>query len=155
MVKKMQKKGLKLVAAAAMLASSLVSAVPGFAYPERPESARVVYEMWYFPCRVVSMIATTAWDAPTGVFTDGVKGAIGGTKMVARNLGKEDGAYERVAGALVGGPVGLVAGGLYGSLHGTAYGMHHGFVGYPSPHSGSHSMIFQGKGFVVPYDDNY
>ena len=23
------------------------------------------------------------------------------------------------------------------------------------PTSGSHSMIFQGKGFVVPYDDNY
>jgi len=101
------------------------------------------------------MVATTAWDIPTGAFSDGIKGAIGGTKMVARNLGKEDGAYEMVAGAMTGGPVGLVAGSAYGVIHGAAYGMHHGFVGYPSPHSGSHSMIFQGKGFVVPYDDNY
>ncbi len=151
----MQKKCLNLVAAAAMLATTVIGALPSYAYPERPESARVVYEFWYFPCRVVSMLVTTAWDTPTGVFTDSVKGAIGGTKMVARNLGKEDGAYELVAGALTGGPVGLVAGGVYGSIHGTAYGIHHGFVGYPSPHSGSHSMIFQGKGFVVPYDDNY
>jgi hypothetical protein len=135
---------------------TLGMAAPSFAYPERPESARVIYEMWYFPCRVVSMAATTLWDVPTAAFQDGIKGAIGGTKMVARNLGKEDGSYETVAGALVGGPVGLVAGGLYGGLvHGPAYGIHHGFVGYPSPHSGSHSMIFQGKGFVVPYDDNY
>jgi hypothetical protein len=48
-----------------------------------------------------------------------------------------------------------VAGASYGVLHGFFYGVHHGFVGYPSPHSGSHSMLFQGKGFVVPYDDNY
>ena len=75
--------------------------------------------------------------------------------MVARNLGNEDGPYELVAGSLVGAPIGMVAGALYGVGHGTTYGIHHGFVGYPSPHSGSHSMIFQGKGFVVPYDDNY
>ncbi len=131
------------------------AATPSFAYPERPESARVIYEMWYFPCRVVSMVVTTAWDVPTGSFQDAVKGAIGGTKMVARNLGNEDGTVHLVAGAVTGGPVGMVAGGVYGLGHGAIYGMHHGFVGYPSPHSGSHSMIFQGKGFVVPYDDNY
>lgn len=129
--------------------------VPSFAYPERPESARVWYEIEYFPCRLVSMVVTTAWDVPTAMFQDAIKGSIGGTKMVARNLGDEDGVYELIAGGLTGGPVGFVAGGAYGALHGAAYGMHHGFVGYPSPHSGSHSMIFQGKGFVVPYDDNY
>ncbi len=149
----MQKKILTSLLAAVGLAVGL--SAPSMAYPERPESARVIYEMWYFPCRVVSMVATTAWDIPTAAFSDGIKGAIGGTKMVARNLGKEDGAYEMVAGAMTGGPVGLVAGSAYGVIHGAAYGMHHGFVGYPSPHSGSHSMIFQGKGFVVPYDDNY
>jgi hypothetical protein len=101
------------------------------------------------------MAVTTIWDVPTAAFQDAIKGAIGGTKMVSRNLGKEDGTYELVAGGLTGGPVGLLAGGLYGARHGLFYGMHHGFVGYPSPHSGSHSMIFQGKGFVVPYDDNY
>ncbi len=149
----MQKKILTSLLAAVGLAVGL--SAPSMAYPERPESARVIYEMWYFPCRVVSMVATTAWDIPTAAMSDGIKGAIGGTKMVARNLGKEDGAYEMVAGAMTGGPVGLVAGSAYGMIHGAAYGMHHGFVGYPSPHSGSHSMIFQGKGFVVPYDDNY
>jgi hypothetical protein len=149
----MQKKILTSLLAAMGLAMSLQA--PSMAYPERPESARVIYEMWYFPCRVVSMVVTTAWDVPTAAFSDGIKGAIGGTKMVARNLGKEDGVYEMVAGGLTGGPVGLVAGSAYGVLHGAAYGMKHGFVGYPSPHSGSHSMIFQGKGFVVPYDDNY
>lgn len=149
----MQKKILTSLLAALGLAMSL--SAPGIAYPERPESARVIYEMWYFPCRLVSMAVTTAWDVPTAAFSDGIKGAIGGTKMVARNLGKEDGVYEMVAGAVTGGPAGLVAGSAYGVLHGAGYGLKHGFIGYPSPHSGSHSMIFQGKGFVVPYDDNY
>ena len=148
------KKVLSTLLVAAGLAMGL-SAAPSMAYPERPESARVYYELWYFPCRVVSMVVTTAWDVPTAAFQDAVKGSIGGTKMVARNLGKEDGVYELIAGGVTGGPVGFVAGGAYGVLHGFAYGVHHGFVGYPSPHSGSHSMIFQGKGFVVPYDDNY
>ncbi|MBA3856321.1 MAG: hypothetical protein C0507_05365 [Cyanobacteria bacterium PR.3.49] len=153
MVKIMRKKVLSSLLLAAGLLTSV--AAPSFAYPERPESARVYYEIAYFPCRLVSMAVTTIWDVPTAAFQDAVKGAIGGTKMVSRNLGKEDGTYELVAGGLVGGPVGLLAGGLYGARHGLFYGMHHGFVGYPSPHSGSHSMIFQGKGFVVPYDDNY
>lgn len=149
----MQKKLVSSLLAAAGLVMGL--SAPSMAYPERPESARVVYEMWYFPVRCVSAVASIAWDAPTAALSDGIKGAIGGTKMVARNLGKEDGVYEMVAGALTGGPVGLVGGGTYGVLHGTGYGLKHGFVGYPSPHSGSHSMLFQGKGFVVPYDDNY
>ena len=101
------------------------------------------------------MIVTTAWDVPTASFQDSIKGAIGGTRMVARNVGKEDGTYELLAGGVTGGPVGAAGGAAYGLLHGAAYGIHHGFVGYPSPHSGSHSMLFQGKGFVVPYDDNY
>jgi len=125
------------------------------AYPERPSSARVYYECWYFPVRLVSMVSAVAWDVPTASFQDGIKGAIGGTKMVARNLGKEDGVYEMIAGGLTGGPVGLVGGAAYGLIHGFGYGVHHGFVGYPSPHSGSHSMLFQGKAYVVPYDDNY
>jgi len=125
------------------------------AYPERPSSARVQYELWYFPVRLVSMVSAVAWDVPTGAFQDGIKGALGGTKMVARNLGKEDGVYELIAGGLTGGPVGLVGGAAYGLIHGLGYGMWHGFVGYPSPHSGSHSMLFQGKAYVVPYDDNY
>ena len=148
----MQKKILSSLLVAAGL---LAGVAPGMAYPERPESARVIYEMWYFPCRLVSMAVTTAWDVPTAAFQDGIKGAIGGTKMVARNLGNEDCVYEMVAGSVTGGPVGLVAGSAYGVLHGAGYGIKHGFVGYPSPHSCSHSMIFQGKGFVVPYDDNY
>ncbi len=152
-MKTMQKKLLSSILAAAGLMVGL--AAPSLAYPERPESARVQYEMYYFPFRLTSMVVTTAWDVPTAIFQDAIKGAIGGTKMVARNLGKEDGIYELVAGAVTGGPVGMLAGGAYGAHHGLAYGMKHGFVGYPSPHSGSHSMIFQGKGFVVPYDDNY
>lgn len=149
----MRKQILATVLAAA--SSALALAAPSFAYPERPESARVVYEFWYFPWRCLSMAVTTAWDVPTASFQDAIKGAIGGTKMVARNLGNEDGTYELVAGGLTGGPVGLAAGATYGVFHGFVYGVHHGFMGYPSPHSGSHSMIFQGKGFVVPYDDNY
>jgi len=150
---KMRKKVISGLLAAAGLVAGL--AAPSLAYPERPESARVYYEIEYFPCRVISMIVTTAWDVPTAAFQDGVKGAIGGTKMVARNLGKEDGTYELLAGGVTGGPAGLAIGSTYGLFHGFVYGVHHGFVGYPSPHSGSHSMIFQGKGFVVPYDDNY
>lgn len=149
----MRKKVISGLLAAAGLVAGL--AAPSLAYPERPESARVYYEIEYFPCRVISMIVTTAWDVPTAAFQDGVKGAIGGTKMVARNLGKEDGTYELLAGGVTGGPAGLAIGSTYGLFHGFVYGVHHGFVGYPSPHSGSHSMIFQGKGFVVPYDDNY
>lgn len=149
----MRKKVLSTLLAIAGLTAGLTA--PSMAYPERPESARVYYEIEYFPCRVISMLVTTAWDVPTGMFQDAIKGSIGGTKMVARNLGNEDGTYELIAGGVTGGPVGFVTGGAYGVLHGFAYGVHHGFVGYPSPHSGSHSMIFQGKGFVVPYDDNY
>ena len=149
----MSKKLISGLLAAAGLVAGL--AAPSLAYPERPESARVYYEIEYFPCRLISMVVTTAWDVPTASFQDAVKGAIGGTKMVARNLGKEDGTYEMLAGGVSGGPVGFAAGGTYGLFHGFVYGVHHGFVGYPSPHSGSHSMIFQGKGFVVPYDDNY
>jgi hypothetical protein len=149
----MGKKILSAVLAGIGLAVAAVA--PSFAYPERPESARVYYEIEYFPVRLISMAVTTAWDVPTAAFQDAIKGSIGGTKMVARNLGNEDGVYELAAGGLVGGPVGAVAGGTYGVMHGFFYGVHHGFCGYPSPHSGSHSMLFQGKAFVVPYDDNY
>jgi hypothetical protein len=154
MVIKMRKSVLASVLAVLGVSIGAIAA-PTFAYPERPESARVWYEIEYFPVRLVSMTATTIWDVSTAPLTDGIKGAIGGTKMVARNIGKEDGSYELVAGGLTGGPAGLAAGGAYGVIHGFFYGMKHGFVGYPSPHSGSHSMLFQGKGFVVPYDDNY
>lgn len=153
MVKNMRKKILSSVLAAVALTCGLSASVS--AYPERPGSARVFYECWYFPVRLVSMVSAWAWDVPTAAFQDGVKGSIGGTKMVARNLGKEDGVYEMIAGGLTGGPVGAVGGAAYGLIHGFGYGTHHGFCGYPSPHSGSHSMLFQGKGFVVPYDDNY
>lgn len=149
----MQRKLLVSVLLAQALA--LLSYIPTVAYPERPESARVWYEIEYFPVRLISMAVTTAWDVPTASFQDGVKGAIGATHMVSRNIGKEDGTYELVAGGVTGGPVGMAAGATYGVMHGFVYGVHHGFVGYPSPHSGSHSMLFQGRGFVVPYDDNY
>jgi len=146
----------KTILASAIIALGLLSgSSPGIAYPARPESARVWYEIEYFPVRLVSMVASMVWDAPTGMFQDSVKGAIGGTRCVARNIGNENGTYELVAGGITGGSVGLAAGGTYGVFHGLAYGMHHGFVGYPSPNSGSHSMLFQGKAFVVPYDDNY
>ncbi len=134
---------------------SLVNSFPGFAYPPRPESARVWYEIEYFPVRFISMVRTVVWDVPTASFQDAIKGAIGGTRVVARNVGKEDGTYELVAGGLTGGPVGFASGSAYGLLHGFSYGVKHGFVGYPSPNSGSHSMLFQGKAYVVPYDDNY
>lgn len=138
-----------LAAAAAMLPTACM------AYPERPSDWRVQYEAYYFPVRVISMLTAVMWDVPTGAFQDGVKGAIGGTKMVARNLGNEDGPYDLVAGALTGGPVGLVSGSVYGLLHGFGYGANHGFMGYESPHSGSHCSLFQGRQYVVPYDDNY
>lgn len=134
---------------------SLASSLPGFAYPPRPESARVWYEIEYFPVRLISMVSTVVWDVPTASVQDAVKGAVGGTRVVARNVGKEDGTYELVAGGLTGGPVGFAGGSVYGLMHGFAYGAKHGFVGYPSPNSGSHSMLFQGKAYVVPYDDNY
>ena len=153
MVKKMRNRILSSMLAALALTCAFSASVS--AYPERPGSARVYYECWYFPVRLVSMVSAVAWDVPTGAFQDGIKGAIGGTRMVARNLGKEDGVYEMIAGGLTGGPVGAVGGAAYGMVHGFGYGVHHGFVGYPSPHSGSHSMLFQGKAYVVPYDDNY
>lgn len=152
-MRSMFKKTVLCSALATMAALSGMSAV--MAYPERPSDWRVQYELYYFPVRVVSMLTGIIWDVPTAAFQDGIKGAIGGTKMVARNLGNEDGPYDLVAGGLTGGPVGLVTGATYGLLHGFGYGTYHGFVGYDSPHSGSHSSLFQGRQYVVPYDDNY
>lgn len=128
---------------------------PGNAYPPRPESARVWYEVEYFPVRLVSMASAIFWDVPTASFQDAIRGAVGGTRCVARNIGKEDGTYELMVGGVTGGPVGMVGGSAYGVLHGFGYGAKHGFVGYPSPNSGSHSMLFQGKAYVVPYGENY
>ena len=127
----MQKKILSSLLAALGLAMSL--SAPSMAYPERPESARVIYEMWYFPCRLVSMAVTTAWDVPTAAFSDGIKGAIGGTKMVARNLGKEDGVYEMVAGAMTGGPAGLVAGGIPACCFQTGWWSYDALLGVSDP----------------------
>jgi hypothetical protein len=124
-------------------------------YPERPGSARVQYELWYFPIRLISMVSAIAWDVPTGAAQGAIKGALGFSKMVAKNLGNENGCYEMIAGGLVGGPVGIVEGSAYGLVQGFGYGTWHGFVGYPSPNSGSHSMLFQGMAYRVPYDDNY
>src|ERR1700677_1365451 len=112
----MQRKLLASILLAQALA--LLTYVPTLAYPERPESARVYYEIEYFPVRLVSMFVTTAWDVPTASFQDGLKGAIGATHMVSRNIGKEDGTYELVAGGVVGGPVGMGAGATYGVMHG-------------------------------------
>jgi hypothetical protein len=123
---KMKKKVISGLLAAAGLVAGL--AAPSLAYPERPESARCWYEFEYFPCRLLSCAVTTAWDVPTAWFQDGVKGAIGGTKMVARNLGKEDGTYELVAGGVSGGPAGFAAGSTYGLFHGFVYGIHHGYT---------------------------
>ena len=146
----------KLLISTILAAVAIFSNVAAcFAYPERPEDWRVQYELYYFPVRLVSMVSAVLWDMPTGAFVDSIKGAIGGTKMVARNLGKEDSPYEKVAGGLTGGPVGLVSGATYGLLHGWWYGTNHGFMGYASPHSGSHVSLFQGREYRVPYDDNY
>jgi hypothetical protein len=125
------------------------------AYPDRPDSVRIWYEIAYFPVRVVSMLSAVVWDVPTGSFQDGIKGAIGGTKMVARNLGNEDGVYQLIAGGATGGPVGFVGGSIYGVFHGFAYGTVHGFAGYTSNSSGSYSKLFQGRQYVVPYGDSY
>jgi hypothetical protein len=146
----------KIVLSSVLAAAAALSGIGAcMAYPERPQDWRVQYECYYFPVRLISMVTSIAWDVPTGSFQDGVKGAIGGTKMVARNLGNQDGPYDLVAGALTGGPVGLVGGSAYGLLHGFGYGTWHGFMGYDSPHSGSHCSLFQGRGYVVPYDGNY
>lgn len=128
-----------------------------YAYPDRPDSVRVWYEMAYFPMRVISMLSAIVWDIPTASFQDVIKGAIGGTRMVARNLGKEDGVYELIAGGVTGGPVGLVAGSAYGVVHGLGYGAYHGFVGYPATANsgGSYCQLFQGRQYVVPYGDSY
>lgn len=159
----MRKKVLSLVLAIAALslgASALAdnkssSSLYLGGYPERPSSARVQYELYYFPVRVVSMVSAVLWDVPTGALQAGIKGSIGFSKMVARNLGKEDGVYEMIAGGMTGGPVGLVEGSVYGVVQGFGYGVAHGFVGYPSPDSGSHSMLFHAAAYRVPYDDNY
>ena len=80
------------------------------------------------------MAVTTAWDVPTAAFQDAIKGSIGGTKMVARNLGNEDGVYEMVGWrsrrrtsrrccwwyVMV-------------LVHGFGYGVHHGFVWLSKP----------------------
>jgi len=126
-----------------------------FAYPERPEDWRVQYEIYYFPVRIISMLTGIVWDVPTAAFQDAIKGSIGGTHMVARNLGNESGCYDLVAGGLIGGPVGLVSGAAYGLFHGFGYGAWHGFMGYPSPHNGSHVSLFQGRQYVLPYDSDY
>ena len=68
----MRNKVLASMLMAATAAFALVA--PSFAYPERPELARVYYEIAYFPCRVISMMVTTAWDVPTGCFQDAVQG---------------------------------------------------------------------------------
>ncbi len=124
-------------------------------YPARPDSVRVQYELYYFPVRLISAFSAVIWDVPTGMFQDGIKGARQMSKMVARNLGKENGVYEMIAGGMTGGPVGLVQGSMYGVIHGFGYGAKHGFVGYPGTDSGSHSRLFQGIAYRVPYDDNY
>ncbi len=151
----MNMKNLKLLVSILLLSFIISGNLITNALPERPSSARVYYEIEYFPCRLVSMLVTTMWDVPTGAFQGAVKNSIGGTKMVARNLGNEDGIYEMVAGGVVGGTAGALGGAVSGASHGLVYGIHHGFVGYPSPHTGSHDMLFQGRGFVVPYDDDY
>lgn len=138
-----------------MAAVTAFSGTAAFAYPDRPSDWRCQYEAYYFPVRVISMLTGVLWDVPTGAFQDGVKGAIGGTKMVARNLGSEDNVYNVVAGALTGGPVGMVGGSAYGLIHGFGYGAYHGFVGYSSPHSGCFYSLFQGRQYRVPYDDDY
>lgn len=128
------------------------------AYPtERPGPVRMQYEAYYFPVRVVNMAAAVLWDVPTGSFQDSIKGAIGGTKMVARNLGNESSPYTLIAGGLTGGPVGAVGGAVYGLLHGFAYGADHGFMGYASDDGDptSHTKLFRAKQFIVPYDDDY
>jgi hypothetical protein len=153
MVGKMLKKLLSSVIALAALAGFF--AAPAMAYPERPDDATVQYQLYAIGARVPSMLTSWFWDIPTAAFQDSVKGAIGGTKMVARNLGKEDGMYEKVAGAMVGGPVGYVAGAGYGVLHGFGYGTVHGFMGYPNDEHGCRTAWFQGRQYVVPYDDNY
>ncbi len=148
---------LKKIVLSSVAAALAAFAVPtaSYAYPDRPSDWRCQYEAYYTPVRIVSALTAILWDVPTGAFQDGIKGAIGGTKMVARNLGKEDGPYEAVAGGLTGGPVGLVGGAAYGVIHGFGYGSYHGFCGYSSPHSGVHYSLFQGRQYRVPYDDNY
>jgi hypothetical protein len=146
----------KLLYSALVVSVLAISYAPFcWAYPDRPDSVRVWYEFAYFPVRVISMCSAIVWDVPTGSFQDGIKGAIGGTKMVARNLGKEDGVYELIAGGATGGPVGFVGGSVYGVFHGFGYGAVHGFMGYPSNQSGSYSQMFQGRQYVVPYGDSY
>lgn len=145
----------KTVLSSVLAVAAALLPLSAMAYPERPSDWRVQYEAYYFPVRVVSMLTSILWDVPTGAFQDAVKGTIGGTKMVARNLGNEDGPYDLVAGAITGGPVGMVGGAAYGLIHGFGYGTWHGFCGYDSPHSGSHCSLFQGRQYVVPYDGNY
>ncbi len=145
----------KTVLSSVLAVAAALLPMSAMAYPERPADWRVQYEAYYFPVRLVSMVSSWLWDIPTGAFQDAVKGTIGGTKMVARNLGNEDGPYDLVAGALTGGPVGMVSGAAYGVIHGFGYGTWHGFCGYDSPHSGSHCSLFQGRQYVVPYDGNY
>jgi len=146
----------KIFLSSVLVALAMFSTVSAtFAYPERPESWRVQYEMYYLPMRLISMISAVVWDVPTGAFQDGLKGAIGGSKAVARSVNDENGTAALAFGGLTGGPVGLVSGAAYGLLHGFGYGSYHGFMGYPSAHNGSYRQIFQGREYVVPYNENY
>jgi len=146
----------KIFLSSVLVALAMFSTVSAtFAYPERPESWRVQYEMYYFPMRMWSMFSAVVWDVPTGCFQDSIRGAIGGTKLVARNMNDENGTAANAIGAITGGPIGLVSGAAYGLLHGFGYGAYHGFMGYPTSHNGSYRQIFQGREYVVPYNDNY
>jgi hypothetical protein len=152
----MKNKFLLCSLAAMVLAIGSISVCRGAYFFDRPDSVRMYYEIAYFPARLMSMCTAIVWDVPTGSFQDGIKGAIGGTRMVARNLGNEDGVYQLIAGGATGGPVGFVGGSIYGVFHGFVYGAYHGFCGVSTCYThGSYSSLFQGKQYVVPYGDSY
>src|SRR4030095_3286786 len=94
MVRTMSKKILSSVLAALAITCGVSASVS--ACPIRPDSARVAYELWYFPVRVVSMAAALGWDIPTAAFQDSVKGAIGGAPNGSPHPRNEEGAYHKV-----------------------------------------------------------
>jgi len=106
--------------------------LPTFAANTTTSSDDTFQNICFFPVRVVGSSVGFLVGMPLGAVKDGVKGAQMGTKWVAGKLGNEDGTYQTVAGAILGGPVGVLGGGAYGTFDGGWHGI---VTGYEKPFS--------------------
>ena len=119
----------KKLASALMVASALAGLTVAPSYADDESTFQTIVQ---FPVRVVGSATGTVVGVPLGMFKDGVKGYIMGTKWVAGKLGDEDGTYQNWWGGVFGGPFGAVGGTAYGAFDGAVHGMK---AGYSDPFS--------------------